>query len=423
MIDQLWVFLSDQRVGLLKEHGGALRFTYEPAVQTPLSVNLPIREQAYEDAACRPFFDNLLPEGGWRQAICRQLRIDVNNDFQLLAAIGTECAGAVSLHPDPQWTQGRGAYTPTSEADLRKWALNPASRPSLQASPGLRLSLAGAQDKLLFHLDGTSAYLCEGGAPSTVILKPDIRDTLNAVELSAFNELLSVYLARKCGLNAVEAFWYGAGYAVRRYDRLLLEGTWKRLHQEDFAQIAAVPASAKYEEHGGPGWRDCFGIIDSKTPAPAAQRLELLNRLLFNFCLGNNDAHAKNFALLHTREGGPRLAPAYDLLCTQMYGTLSETMAMSIGSQADPAKVDSDSWSRFARATGFALPALRRFATEMAEQARAALADLLPEVEAAQPAVKTDVYPVTRRRKFLKRFASIVEANCGRLIKSFAAAA
>jgi serine/threonine-protein kinase HipA len=422
MVDQLWVFLSDQRVGLLEEHASELRFKYEPAVQTPLSVNLPIREQAYEDGACRPFFDNLLPEGGWRQAICRQLRIDVNNDFQLLAAIGTECAGAVSLHADPQWTQERGTYISTSEADLRRWALNPASRPSLQASPGLRLSLAGAQDKLLFHLDGTHAYLCEGGAPSTVILKPDIKDTLNAVELSAFNELLSVCLARKCGLNAVEAFWYAAGYAVRRYDRLLVEGTWKRLHQEDFAQIAAVPASAKYEEHGGPSWGDCFRIIDSKTPAPAAQRLELLNRLFFSFCLGNNDAHAKNFALLHAREGGPRLAPAYDLLCTQIYGTLPATMAMSIGGQADPAKLDSNSWSNFARDTGFALPALRRFATDMSNRTKEALPDLLSEVEAAHPALKADVYPITRRRKFCKRFAAIVETNCERLVKSLASA-
>lgn len=418
MVDRLWVFLSDQRVGSLEDRAGDIQFTYERGNKTPLSVNLPIRVEPYGDAACRPFFDNLLPEGSWRQAICRQLRIDENNDFQLLAAIGTECAGAVSLHPDPEWTPAQGAYTRTTEAELRKWVLNPASRPSLQASPGLRLSLAGAQYKLLFHLQDNTPYLCEGGAPSTVILKPDINDTLNAIELSAFNELLSVHLARKCAVNAVDASWYAAAYAVRRYDRVLVGGAWKRLHQEDFAQIVGVPAAAKYEEHGGPGWSACFNIIDSRTLAPAPQRIELLNRLFFNLCLGNNDAHAKNFALLHAREGGPRLAPAYDLVCTQAYPALSATMAMTIGGESDPRNLHPDAWRRFGRDTGFGLPALRRLGVDMATRVKAALADLLADVESSNPALKSDVYPVTRRHEFAKHFIATVDANTGRLTQS-----
>lgn len=420
MVTRLWVFLSDRRIGSLHDRAGGLRFIYEPGVQTPLSVSLPVRAEPYANSDCRAFFDNLLPEGSWRQSICRQLRIDENNDFQLLVAIGIECAGAVSLHPDPDWTPARGSYRETTEAELRKWVLNPASRPSLETSPGLRLSLAGAQDKMLFHLDGTTPRLCEGGATSTVILKPDIRDRLNAVEFSALNELLSAHLARKCGLNAVEAFWYAGAYAVRRYDRLLLDGTWRRLHQEDFAQITRVPPASKYEEHGGPGWRTCFQILDTKVAAPATQRIELINRLFFNLCLGNNDAHAKNFALLHRPDGGPRLAPAYDLLCTQVYATLSKTMAMAVGAERNPHQLRPAVWARFAQDTGFGLPALRRFGLEMAHRAKAALTDLLPEAEAACPTVKSDVYPVTRRTKFFKRYTAVVEKNCDGLLKSFA---
>ena len=419
MVDRLWVFLSDSRIGVLEDRAGEMQFTYEPGAGTPLSVNLPVRAQPYDNTHCRPFFDNLLPEGGWRQAICRQLRIDERNDFQLLVAIGTECAGAVSLHPDPDWTAATGSYRETSEAELRHWGLNPASRPSLQASPGLRLSLAGAQDKLLFHLDNGTPYLCEGGAPSTVILKPDIRDSFNAVELSALNELLSVHLAGKCGLDVVDAFWYAAAYVSRRYDRVFADGACKRLHQEDFAQIAGVPSASKYEQHGGPGWRDCFEILDTKLPAPAAARIELLNRLLFNLCLGNSDAHAKNFALLHRLESGPRLAPAYDLLCTQIYATLSATMAMNIGGEAESARLGPDAWATFGRQTGFSLPVLRRFAAEMAQRAKAALPGLMAEVAAANPAIKSDVYPVTRRNRFFKRYAAIVETNCDRLVGSF----
>src|SRR5688500_7943191 len=66
MVDRLWVFLSDNRVGLLEDRAGDMQFTYEPGVQTPLSVNLPTRAQPYDNPACRPFFGNLLPEGSWR---------------------------------------------------------------------------------------------------------------------------------------------------------------------------------------------------------------------------------------------------------------------------------------------------------------------------------------------------------------------
>lgn len=420
MAARLWVFLSERRVGYLDDQAGDMQFTYAPGVQTPLSVKLPVRAEPYDNAQCRAFFDNLLPEGSWRQSLCRQLRIDERNDFQLLAAIGAECAGAVALHPDPEWTPAKGDYKPTTEAELRRWVLNPAARPNLQSSPGLRLSLAGAQDKLLFHLDGDTPYLCEGGAPSTVILKPDIRDLHNAVEFSGLNELLSAHLARQCGINAVEAFWYAGAYAARRYDRIKNNDTWQRLHQEDFAQIAGVPSASKYEEHGGPGWRDCFNILDTRVPAPAPERLELLNRLFFNLCLGNNDAHAKNFALLHRPDGGPRLAPAYDLLCTQVYGALSKTMAMSIGGESDPGKLHWDSWAKFARDTGFGVPALRRFGTDMANRVKEALPGLLAAVEAACPAVKTDVYPVTRRNKFFKAYSAVVGKNCDELIESFA---
>ena len=183
-----------------------------------------------------------------------------------------------------------------------------------------------------------------------------------------------------------------------------------------------MPATAKYEEHGGPGWRVCFEIVDSNTRAPAAQRIELLNRLFFNLCLGNNDAHAKNFALLHGRKGGPRLTAAYDLLCTQVYRTLSSTMAMAIGGQTNPDNLSPEAWRMFGRETGFGVPALRRFGVDMANRVKAALSDLLSEVEAASPAVKSDVYPLMRRAKFFKRYAAIVSTNCDDLLKSFSPA-
>lgn len=419
MAGRLWVFLSDRRIGTLAEQNGRLAFTYESGITTPLSVKLPIRAEPFEDTECHAFFNNLLPEGNWRQSLCRQLRIAENDDFALLKALGAECAGAVTLVEDPEWTPAKGAYRQTTEAELRRWVLNPAARPSLEATPGLRLSLAGAQDKLLIHLDAGVPYLCESGAPSTAILKPDIRDIGNKVELSGFNELLSSTLAKNCGMRAAEPFWYAAAYAVRRYDRTIQDGKVTRLHQEDFAQIAGVPAANKYEEHGGPGWQSCFAIVDEYAAVPAKDRLELLNRLFFNICLGNNDAHAKNFALLHNPAGGrPRLAPAYDLVCTMVYPALSKDMAMKIGGQSNPEKLTGDAWIKFCEDTGFTVAPLRRLGMEMATSVKAALPSLQQEVEASQAQIKTDIYPITRRAKFFKIYSVIVKKNCDMLMHS-----
>lgn len=420
MAGRLWVFLAERRIGSLDEQAGKLKFTYEPGVTATLSVKLPVRAEPFEDTECRAFFNNLLPEGSWRQSLCRQLRIGENDDFALLQAVGVECAGAVTLAEDPEWASAKGVYRQTTEAELRRWVLNPAARPSLEATPGLRLSLAGAQDKLLIHLDAGVPYLCESGAPSTVILKPDIRDIGNAVELSGFNELLSATLAKKCGIHAVEPFWYAAAYAVRRYDRAVKDGKVTRLHQEDFAQIAGVPATNKYEEHGGPGWKSCFAIVDEYVAVPARDRLELLNRVFFNICLGNNDAHAKNFALLRSAAGRrPSLAPAYDLVCTMVYAALSKNMAMKIGGQPNPGQLTGEAWQQFCDDAGFTAAPLRRLGLEMAAKVKNALPGLRKKTEDGQPGIKTDIYPVTRRVKFFKNYAAIIEKNCDVLMHSF----
>ena len=138
-----------------------------------------------------------MPEGSWRDALARQLGVSPDDDFGLLSAIGAECAGAVALRNQPDWVPEQARYSKPAKLELAKWMKNPAARPQLKATPGLRLSLAGAQDKLLIHIDQGRAFLCEGGAPSTVILKPDILDPFNQIELSALNELLAMRLAAK----------------------------------------------------------------------------------------------------------------------------------------------------------------------------------------------------------------------------------
>jgi serine/threonine-protein kinase HipA len=96
------VFFHSDRVGLLERLDHArLRFSYEPTWVAgggaPLSLSLPLREESMNDEECRPFFAGLLPEGEFLRAIARAFHISAGNPFSVLAEIGGECAGAVSL--------------------------------------------------------------------------------------------------------------------------------------------------------------------------------------------------------------------------------------------------------------------------------------------------------------------------------------
>ena len=60
---------------------------------------------------------------------------------------------------------------------------------------------------------------------------------------------------------------------------------------------------------------------------PLVDVLSFVERCVFNFIVGNGDAHGKNFSILY-RGGTPRLAPVYDLLCTTVYPSIAKKMAM-----------------------------------------------------------------------------------------------
>src|SRR5690348_7034614 len=107
MTDSLHVSLFDHPVGELNVHGSSRapedwRFAYAPqyvhrARAVALSVSLPVRDAPFQGAVARNWFCNLLPEGQVREAIAARLRIPPRDDFALLASIGGECAGAVSI--------------------------------------------------------------------------------------------------------------------------------------------------------------------------------------------------------------------------------------------------------------------------------------------------------------------------------------
>jgi serine/threonine-protein kinase HipA len=105
---------------------------------------------------------------------------------------------------------------------------------------------------------------------------------------------------------------------VKRYDRIVDDaGNVERVHQEDFCQVMSLLPRQKYQEDGGPTLRRIATVLRESA------RLDSLTRLLqatfLNVMVGNGDAHAKNFSLLHHRDGTIELAPIYDVMSTLYY--------------------------------------------------------------------------------------------------------
>ncbi len=119
-------------------------------------------------------------------------------------------------------------------------------------------------------------------------------------------------------------------FVINRYDREKLSESVVRIHQEDFCQALGLPANRKYQESGGPCFQQCRVLIDEYLSDEGADiRINLTRIMIFNYLIGNHDAHGKNFSILYDR--GLKLAPFYDLVSTQVYPSLDTKFAMSIG--------------------------------------------------------------------------------------------
>lgn len=350
--EHLVVWRDRKIIGRLWQAGPrhTLVFAYEWSTDPPrhaISQSLPLSEEAQEGPEVDAFFGNLLPEGDVRSAVARSLQISERNDYALLDALGGDCAGALVLMPPdvtpPEPTSGGRVL---SQLELASLVEALPRRPLLAGENGLRLSLAGAQPKLALCKAGDDWLQPAVGAISTHILKPAIRDLPGSIE----NEAFCMRLAERCGLGVPES-WIEREprlYVVARYDRERSPATGciRRLHQEDFCQALGIPASRKYEAEHGPSLADCFALIRSVSSDPAGDLLRLTDWVIFNFFIGNHDAHAKNLSLLY-RQGSVRLAPFYDLLSTAAYPSLSERFAMRIGGAESARYMAMRHWRKF----------------------------------------------------------------------------
>ena len=333
MMERLDVYLCNQPVGTLtRSDTGDLSFRYHPEYlktnAIPLSSTLPLDPTPFKERDIAAFFSNLLPDESVRQKIADILHLTPEDTFGLLRLIGGDCAGAVAFYEPGKSpaTVAQPTYRELSSSEAASLLSDLSNRPLGIGDDFRGISGAGAQDKLIACLRDGKILLPLNGTPSTHIIKPGI----DRFPESVFNEWFCMRLSKACGFDTADCDILEVDgtpyYVTTRYDRETADGTTKRLHQEDFCQLLKCRPEIKYQDQGGPSIVDCTRVLQTLR-LPASDVMSFIDRVVFNFLIGNGDAHGKNFSVLY-RTRAPRLAPVYDALCTTVYPAIAKKMAM-----------------------------------------------------------------------------------------------
>ncbi len=358
----LTVYLGAEIAGTLAlKDNGNIQFRYfDEYTGPPISHALPKQADAHPHSVCLAVFGGLLPEGEGRATIARKFGISNSNTYALLHELGGDCAGALALVDSDYEMPDEPESRTLSAEELDRTIRELPERP-LAADPeaGVRLSLAGAQPKLPVILAEDEISLPLNMATATThIIKPEPRAFPGLVD----NEAFCMALAQRVGLPTASAGKLRTTsempyLLVERYDRDPTVDPIRRLHQEDFCQALGRPSERKYQSEGGPSAKQSVDLLRDASAVPAQDLPTFWRTLVFNWLIGNCDAHAKNYSLLYDT-GAPTLAPLYDLVCTTAYDNLERRLAMSIGGARAIGDVDAKAWDELAGELGFS----KRFA-------------------------------------------------------------
>ncbi len=331
---------------------------------SPLSISLPLQEDAFSPAQTACFFEGLLPEGFTRRSVAQWMHVDEGDYLSILHGLGRECLGAICVTEEGE--KLRASYERLTARHLRELAAEGAVK-SAEIVAGSHLSLTGASGKAGLYRDVESGiwYVPKGTAPSTHIVKQ------SHVRLDSIvaNEQLCQMTAEHLGIHVPRSFIVDMGgggetdvlFATERYDRTFSPDAGRisglkrplRLHQEDFAQALGIPSQAKYEPDEGGYMQRMFELLRRASSDPVADQLQLWDRIVFNRLIGNTDAHVKNFSLLYAVDlKTVRLAPAYDIVSTAIYGQSTRNMAFGIGGKHALEEIDAAAFRTAARETG-----------------------------------------------------------------------
>jgi serine/threonine-protein kinase HipA len=374
-LNNLFIWVDNEEIATLSHNEGSFELIYTAKWISsggyPISPHLPLGEIS-RDATVKNFFSNLLPEGKLLEGLSKKHQVSKFDVFGLLKKVGRDCAGALVIADteqiaadDPQ------GYEFISDEELNQQIIESrhANVPLTFWGKKPRMSLAGVQNKLGVYVDSTERLLLPlQSQPTSHILKIG---NPNYASMEA-NEYFCMQLAQEIGLTVPDTRFRKLPepvLLVHRYDREWTEepGIIKRRHQIDACQTLNLPPNLKYQEPdyeyapSGATLADIVGLA-KLCDTPSVAQITILNWILFNYLIGNTDAHAKNLSFLVNRAENParmlgrnasiNVAPFYDLVSGSVYGL--NDFAQRIGNEDNLTLISARDWHEFAKQTGVA---------------------------------------------------------------------
>jgi serine/threonine-protein kinase HipA len=366
-MSQLCIWVGSEHAATLESTQDSFALTYTESWAKSqqafaFSPHLPLNSPSGQDtqgAAVKHFFSNLLPEGRPLEALSFAHQVSQYDVFGILRKVGRDCAGALVITDESAAPPEAKVFTASDyEAVTRDQLQERIVESTAQDVPLMfwrgkrRMSLPGVQNKLGVYMaqDG-SLWLPKDGAPTSHILK--IGNTRHP-DMAA-NEYACMRLAHSIGLPVPQVIYMELPepvLLVQRYDRTWTpDGGLLRTHQIDACQALNLPPEQKYEEPDyetappGPTFAQILAL-HKLCQVPASAQVLMLQWLLFNFIIGNSDAHAKNFSFL-VNEKGLQAAPLYDLVSGLRYGY--KDMAQSVGGETHLSVINTEDWNRLAK--------------------------------------------------------------------------
>ena len=411
---RLRVWANARPMGWFGHAAGENFFEYDPQwLSQPgsyvLAPQFALSSERFTGTLVRSYFENLLPEGRALDDVVSAMALRDPSPFELLGQLGKDLPGVLSLLPQDALPALQQQYQPLSFAELS--ARLQSETPLLVSNDSATMSLPGAQEKMGLSFDAASKRLSTsvGTSPTTHILKPDTRQ--RRYQPSAINEYACIKLARAAKLPVPEVWLLRVpevAYVVQRYDRVSVAGNIVSLHQFDGCQMLGHGSAWKYQRQGGLVSLPKLVATLRSLRLRGSDMLQLQRWVMFNYLIGNADAHAKNLSVLVDAEGF-RLAPFYDLLCVRAYSHTADDgdsdLALYIGDESRFDEVGAHSWEALCSDCGFG------FAPLLAEFRRMALA-LLPAWAKVTEKIAKEQPTTPAEQALLARMTRVFETHC-----------
>ncbi len=196
-----------------------------------------------------------------------------------------------------------------------------------------KISIQGVQPKLSVRLNLRNEIFEIVDTGGRYIFKPQTQNYREVPE----NEDVTMRLAKLIGIETpLQGLVYSKDgamtYFIRRFDRV---GRNKKIPVEDFAQLSGKDRNTKYDS----SMEQVISLIEQFCTFPAIEKLKLFTLTLFNYLVGNEDMHLKNFSVI-CRDLKVELSPAYDLLNTTIILNAREELALPLGGKKNKLKKD-----------------------------------------------------------------------------------